>query len=342
MGAWYCTREDVKAALDAGDTIRSNAQIDRLIEGCSRSIESLTHRRFYPELATRSWPWPDRQLGTSWRLWLDGNEIISVTTLTSGSTAIIDYFLEPQRYGPPYSSIDLDLSGTGSYGGGETFQRDVTVTGLFGYSDDSVAAGALAEALDATETAVDVTDSAAVGIGSILKVGTERMIVTGKTLATTGQTGTLTAAKSATALAVTDGSTFVIGESLLLDSERVRVLDIAGNTLVVERATDGTVLAAHTAATIFAARTLTVTRGALGSTATTHLTAAAVSVHLVPGPVRDLCVAEVLVRLAREQSGYARTVGTGEGQRNASGGDLADLRKAVVRSHGRRMRTRVV
>jgi len=39
MGIWYATREQVKAALDAAETARNDAQVDRAIESGARSIE---------------------------------------------------------------------------------------------------------------------------------------------------------------------------------------------------------------------------------------------------------------------------------------------------------------
>jgi hypothetical protein len=84
-------------------------------------------------------------------------------------------------------------------------------------------------------------------------------------------------------------------------------------TVIVERQWSGSVLAAHSSGdTIYAYRTLTVQRGQLGTTAATHNTATDVAVFTPPPLVRDLTIAEALVGLAREQSGYARTVGTGE------------------------------
>ena len=67
------------------------------------------------------------------------------------------------------------------------------------------------------------------------------------------------------------GSGFNVGEVILVDSERMLIVDIAGNYLTVKRAWDGSVLAIHsTGADIYTLRLLTVTRGALGTTAGTH------------------------------------------------------------------------
>ncbi|MEU9792885.1 hypothetical protein AB0E27_20045 [Streptomyces sparsogenes] len=349
MGVWYATREDVKDALDVKETARSNARIDRALEGASRAVEGLLHREFAPVIATRYFDWPNEQGARPWRLWLDQSELISVTSLTSGGVTIdpAAYFLEPNRTGPPYRRIEINLDSSAAFGGGQTYQRDITVTGLWGYRDDETTAGTVVEALDASETAVDVDGaaSALLGVGSVLRIDSERMIVTGRTQLDSGQDlgGNLTASAANTTVPVVDGTQFAVDEVILIDAERMRIEDIAGNQLVVKRAWDGSVLAAHTAgAGIFAPRTLTVTRGALGTTAAAHASGATVQRWDPPGPVRDLCIAEALTTLLQGQSGYARVVGSGENQREASGKGIADLRCSVYASHGRKARTRAV
>lgn len=337
----YASREQVKAALDVADTARVDAQIDRLIAAASRSIEGLCHRRFYPELGTRYFQWPDDQMGRAWRLWLNQHELISISALVSGGTTITDYFLEPNGSGPPYNRIEINLAGPAAFSAGPIYQRAVAVTGVFGYGADTAPAGQLAAPITSTSaTSCAVTDSAAVGVGDLLLVDAERMKVTGKSMLATGQTlqGALAAARNAETLAVTTGSAFAVGETLLLEAERMLVVDIAGNTLVVKRAHDGSTLGAHSGSPIYAARTLTVERGVLGTTAATHLIAAPLARHQVPELVGELAVAETLVGLGREQSGYARMVGSGESARPAPGGDIKDLRAQVYQRYGRKVR----
>lgn len=340
---WYCTREDVKAATDSKTTARDDAQVDRAIAAASRAVEGLTRRKFYPWTGTRRFDWPGTQGSPSWRLWLDANELITVTAVTAGGETIstADVELYPDD-GPPYTRIEIDLSSSAAWSSGDTHQDAIAITGVYGYGADEAPAGVLAEGLDASETEVDVTNSAAVGVGSILRVGTERMIVTGKAMLTTGQTGTLTAHNASTTLAVSDGSAFTADEVILLGGERMRVEDIAGNTLVVRRAWDGSVLAAHTGASIYARRRLTVERGALGTTATEHLTAAAIVKHAPPGPIVELTVAEAINTIAQENSGYGRQIGSGDTAREAYARGLKDKRAEVFASYARRSRMRAV
>lgn len=284
----YCSREQVKRALDIAEVARNHAQVDRAIEAGADSIDGgtdriggLMRRRFYPEVRTLSFDWP-RPYVRPWRIWLDQYELISVTTLTAGGTTIAsgDIRLYPTG-GPPFSRLEVSLGSSATLQAGDTHQQAISLTALYGYSDNQAVAGALAEALDATETAVNVTDSQAIGVGTLIKVDDERMLVTDKAMLDTGQTlgGALTAQANNVTVAVTDGTAYSIDEILLIDSERMLIVDIAGNSLTVKRAWDGTVLAAHSAgAAIFAPRTLTVTRGAVGTTAATHADTTAIKI----------------------------------------------------------------
>lgn len=345
---WYCTREDVKGALDSKETARNNAQIDRAIDSASRSIESMLNRVFYPSLATKYFDWPNNQDGRAYRLWLDEQEVISITTLTSGGTVIpaASYNLEPVNVGPPYSHIEVKLSSTSAFSTGSTHQQTIVVTGLFGYDNNYTSAGTANGALNSSTTAVSVTDSYLIGIGSLIKVDSEIMVVTNKQMLTTSQVlggAGLAASNSDVTVPVSNGTLFAVGEVILLDSEKMLIVEISANNLSVKRAWDGSVLAAHTAATtIYAPRTLVVERGSLGTTAASHLTAAPISVYKVPGPVKALCIAEALNTLQQESSGYARDAGQGGSSKSNQIDGLQGKRNEVYASHGRKFRQRVV
>lgn len=351
---WYTTREEVQDAFDVREAAHRSAQIDSAIASASDDIDGWLNRHKHglaPRTATRYFPWP--QLFTrAYRLWLDENELISVTSLTSGGTSISssDYFLEPVNSGPPYTNIEIDLSSSASFQPGNTSQRAIVITGLWGINDDRTPAGLLDEALDATETAVDVTDSSLVGVGSLLVVDDERMLVTGRSSKSTfvTLTGGMNALKSDQTVEGVSGG-FAVGEVILVDSERMKITENNGVDLTVIRAYDGSTLAAHlTGATIYAYRTLTVERGALGSTAATHLTAAPVTAWDVPDLVRDLCRAEAITRLEQEWSAYGARVYSDEAERDSSGTEvvagrgLTDLRKACARRYKRKFRKAAV
>lgn len=356
----YCTREDVQRALDVKETARSFRQIDRAIEAAADALDGgatgsnrgagILKRRFYPEVETRYFDWPNSQRARSWRLWLDQHELAAVTQLTAGGVVVpdTDYFLRPDD-GPPYTHVEIDLDSNAAFASGDTHQRAIAITGTWcGCDVSTAAAGSLAEELDASETTVDVTDSSLIGVGDLIQVDTERMLITSKSMLDTGVDihagDSLTAAASDTSitLSTTTGAP-TVDEVILIDSERMLVVDVAGSTLTVKRAWDGSVLAAHAAgSSIYAPRTLTVVRGAYGTTAASHDAAAPVGRHLVPGLVRDYALGLALVQLLGEQAGYARTAGTGEAQREVTGRGLAQLRRDCITAWGRKARIRGV
>jgi hypothetical protein len=349
-GIWYATREEIKAELDVKETARSNARIDRALEDASRRVDGLMHRTFAPVTDTRYFDWPNVQYAYPWRIWFDQWELADIpTAVTSGGQAIplSACNFEPVNSGPPYQSLELRRDMPYSFGVGSTPQRDVAITGLWGYRNTETTAGTLAaqvSSASATTITVDGPASAAAGVGSILRVDNERMIVTARTMIDTGQGfgDSMTAANNYVTIGVANGGAYAVGEMILRDSERMLIVDIAGNTLTVLRAWDGTVLAAHTNSAIYAPRVLTVTRGALGTTAATHANTATVYAWQPPGPIRQLTIAEALTDLLQGRSGYARTAGAGENEREASGKGLADLRDSAYTAYGRKARVRVI
>lgn len=352
----YVTRERVKQAADIKLTARNDWQVDDAIEAASDAVDGLLHRVFYTTYATRYRDWPNFQGTYPWKIYLDQAELADVTgtvpvVTTGGSSPQVipaaNILWGPVNYAPPYTYLELDRSTSSAFGLGDTPQRDVHITGQFGYQDVLVPAGALALALaDATGTSVQVTNGAAVGVGDVAMAGTERMLVTDKAVVNSGQTqqgaGAGTPLVSDNLLAVTDGSKFSPQEVILLDAERMLVVDVAGNSLSVRRAWDGTTLAAHTGAAVYAMRLLTVARGVLGSTAAAHLIGAPVRVAVVPGLVRQLALAEAIVDVAQQVGAYAQEQGDGASKVVKIGQGLPDLRKRCMATFGRKARTRTV
>jgi hypothetical protein len=335
---WYASREQLKSALDIAETARNNTQVDRALESASRAVEGDLHRRFYPLTATRTFDWPNRSYSRPWRLWLDQHELISVTTLTAGGVVIApgDFLLRPDD-GPPFTHIELDLSSRASFAAGSTHQRAISINGVFGHSADEAPAGALEAAVaDTTGTTVDVTDSATTGVGTILRCETERMIVTGRGMLDTGQNlqAALTASHADTALTAQDGTGYTVGEVLLLDAERMLLVDIAG---------DRSVLGAHSiGADIYAPRRLTVQRGALGTAATTHPDTTALTRHIPPGPIVVYTLALAINTVLQETAGYARTIGSAENEQEAAGRGLRSARAEAWKTYARKARMRAV
>lgn len=325
MDAVYCTREEVKSALDLKQSARNNIQVDRSIQAAARSIEGLLHRKFYPWTGTR-------EISASW---LDDNELVSVSAITDSGVAVLasNYSLSPSS-GPPYTKLTIDV-GVGD---------DLEVTGVFGYRDDAEVAGTLVDAITNSQTTIKVTNSAVIGVGSLIRVENERMIVNGRHLVTTAQNlqVALTGAKSDNIVAVTNGSTFFVDEMITLDAERMLIVDIAGNNLIVERAVDGSVLASHAGSLVYASRTLSVQRGALGTAAVSHAGGLSLTKHLVPTLINQLAIAESITAVQQESAGYARTAGSGDNERLVGGSGIKDLRMQAVDRYGRKSRFRTV
>lgn len=349
----YCTRETVKAALDSKQTARNDSQIDLAIQAASREVEGQLHRVFYPTDTTHKWEWPNYQYAYPWRLWLDKWELADIPTsvTTGGSNPVTiplnECFFEPVNSGPPYTSLELDRSTTAAFGAGKTPQRDISITGPFGFNLNTAPAGTLAAAVsDTTGTAVTVSNGAAAGVGDVLLIGTERMLLTDKATAATGQTqtgpGCTTASAADNALTVASGAAINSGEVLQLDSERMLALDVTGNVVTVKRAWDGTVLATHSGAAVYALRSWTATRGALGTTAATHTNGAAIARYAWPSLVSQYALAEAENNLLQGLSGYARTVGSADNARPVSGQALADIRAQAYAAYGRKIRRRTV
>jgi hypothetical protein len=330
------------SAQDIKATAHSARDIDRAVEAGARDVDRLLHRYLEPWTGTRYFDVPG-QRSFSGKLYFGDRLLVSPTSIVGGGTTVApaDYFLYPDE-GPPYSRVELDRGDNAAWVIGPTAQRNVAVTGLWGWTNEEIQAGTTSEALDASETGVDGSSMPLVGVGSVLRIDTERMIVTDKTWITTGQTGSLAAQQNAQSLTVSDGTAFLSGETLILDSERVAVVDVTGNVLTVRRAVDGSTLAAHSGATIYAPRALTVSRGALGTTAASHLTSAPVYEWQPPALAAELNLAYAVNLLLQRQSGYARTVGEGENEREATGRGIRALEKSAKAAYGQNMRTAAV
>src|SRR3546814_15022627 len=90
QGMTYASREDVKRALDIAETARADDQIDRALSSASDSMESLLNRRFYPEIRTQAFDWPD-PLGTTslpFTVYFDRQDRKSAVWGKSGSVGV--------------------------------------------------------------------------------------------------------------------------------------------------------------------------------------------------------------------------------------------------------------
>lgn len=354
---WYCTRESVKAALDEAETARSNDQVDAAIAAGAVDVNTLCSLPPYatlaPTLATYYFDWPSRRnRQPSWRLRFDGRLLLSATSVAVDNGATVldpsTYNLEPANWGPPYRYLETKLNGAGALSAGGTHQRAVVIAGLWGAGNDRVQVGTLSSGLAASTSATAslAWTTARIGVGTVLFIDDEAMIISERNFTSSGQVlggSGLAAASSAVQVAVTDGTGFAVEEIISIGGERMRVVDIIGNTLTVKRAWDGSQLAAHSNGDSISALTgVELTRAQLGATLAAHSSSAAVYAWRPPDMLATLNRAYALNTLLQERSGYARVAGTGENAREFTGRGIAALEADVRQAYGPGVRTRAV
>jgi hypothetical protein len=342
----------VRRALDVKLASYANEQVDRAIMSAAETVEGLTQRRFYPEDATRKWDWPNFQFAYPWRLWLGQYELAApATSIVSGTFLPVPVVIpinavifHPVNEGPPFTRIELRRDLNNTFGGGQTPQLDIGITGTFGYWTKTRAAGTVAVNMLVGDSNVTVSDGVSVGVGDVLIAGTERMLVIDANFVdtTVAFSGLSSASASDNVVMVADGTKFTNGEVLLVDAEWMLILQIQGNTLIVKRAWDASILAAHSGGTIWARRSLSVLRGQLGTVAAAHNQGVALAVSEIPGLIRQLAIAEAEVWLTQEPGAYGgasapqKIVSVNRGgfavSEQIAGAGLLDLRQRVGES----------
>lgn len=349
---WYCSRGEVKLALDYKESAIADARIDRAIEDASREIDRVLARNFYPYWDTRYFDWPTHQYATPWRVWLDKNEVCALPTeiTNSNGTETIpssDYFMRPDdalQRGMPFTLIEINLGSQSAFNSGVSYQRSVAITGVFGYSMATDPAGLMLASMASSDTTAHIPNSALVDVGTVMIIDSEYMIVTdANPIATAGTlAGNLDAQSYTNAIPVSTGmgTTYAKLEVITIDGEDMLIVKIVGDSLHVRRAWNGTPLASHTSgASIYANRLVSVARGCVGTSAAIHNNAAPVSVHHVPGKIKELCIAEAGTRTLGESSGYAQQYGEA-GATTKLGAGLPDLWVGAMASYGRQIRKR--
>lgn len=202
MTRWYCTLDALKSEL--GDTGTANdARYRRYIANASRAIEDVTGRTFVPVTATKYFDAPTRcpdrlfleyddllsittledQTGTITDDWetVDGGGVRGITTLEDQTSTITaaNYWLYPLNMTPKHSIV-LDTTTLGrAFEYDDDPEKAITVTGRWGYCEDTVATGLTLGAAIASTTATGIVLSGAgCEVGWTLLVDTEAMFVT--------------------------------------------------------------------------------------------------------------------------------------------------------------------
>jgi hypothetical protein len=373
----YASREDAQRAIDFKDGITTEVQYktDRAIQSITRNIEGHLHRIFVPWDGTKWWDYPNYSYAQPWELFLDWNDVLCLTTFSSGGVNIPlnTCFLRPANKRPafPWTKIELDRSTSSTFGGNsQTPQNAIEVQATWGFTGEADPVADLAAEVTSSTTPITVTNAALIGVGDLLILGYargtppypgdtlghagliapyagERVLVQDRSAADTGLAqsgdGCSTASTADDQLEWTgSGNPPNTGEVLLLDSEQMLVQMVVNGIATVERAWNGTVLTSHSGAEIYAYRSLTVQRGTQGTTAASWPEDTAVYRHRVPQMIRDLAIGEAVNRLLQETAGYSRMVGSGDAARPASGMALADLWEECRTEYGRQARSRAV
>jgi hypothetical protein len=374
----YSNRADAQRSLDLKPGIDVNAVLDRALTTAAEKIDSQFHRQFYPSDDTRYFDWPAQggegggQLAEPWRIYLDANDLLCMTSLVSGGvtiplTAIFPGPANNPQQGRPYTRIELDRSQGYSFGNnGATPQMNIAIESTWGYTAAADPAGTLAASVGSSDTTVTTSDGSQIGPGDLMVLGYgrgpasgslpyaagiqpyqgERILITDVSAVATGLTqsgsGVTSASSSDQALTWTGDGDLNAGEVIVLDQENCLVEQIVGSVATVRRSWNGTTLSAHSNAPIYAFRQFSVLRAQLGTSASTYTEGAAVSKHRVPPLIRDLSIAEETGQLLQEGSGYARTVGSGEAAHPAPGIALADLWSEAHTAYARKVRHRGV
>lgn len=300
-------------------------------------------RRFYPiENDTASYDIPAIDRGSSRRLWFDGVDIIEIDSLTVGGVAIpsTDYVLQPVNAGPPYRWLQIKDNATGALTPDGERYNAVEIGCTTGYSNELTPVGELTANLDATETITDIDLDPTVGVGSLLKIGAEFVVVVDKLWSSSPDSLAVDLAKQSNAgtITVATASSYCSGEIIRVGTELMRVEyhDTATGVISVKRNVGGTTLQPHTSgATIERLSDYKLSRGVCGTTAATHLGGATVSMWVIPETLRQLVTAESITTVQQTVSGYARTVGAGDNSFEAKGVGLDDIRRQARRIYKR-------
>lgn len=177
----FISRDSLKDRL--GDTLTTDDVAYRaILEAVSRRIEHETSQRFQVHTATR-------YLSATWtHSLLLHLGLLSVTTLKTDNDgdrsyettwATTDYDLLPLNAVEnlqPFTSIDIAPAGTKYF---PVHTRSTEIIGKWGYFEDlETVSSALNEALDSSETAVDVVSGTAYEVLQTILIDSEQMYIT--------------------------------------------------------------------------------------------------------------------------------------------------------------------
>lgn len=336
---WYSSLTEVKRAADIPASPLYDLKVSDVMSEATEAVESLCSRVFYPTLATRYFPWPQDPTQSPSLLRLGDSEAISLVSLVNGDGSTVDTsrlkLIKEGKVddGPPYNALIIN----GSFVTNGTFpERSIAATCNFGFRNDERSVAFTTTNLSGST--VDISNAANIGVGSLIRIGDERLVVTYRGWKDSGNVTpvTLDDEESADRFTLSVGSTLNVGEELFIGNERMLITEIIGNDVIVDRGAYGSALSVHTAVTtVYVNRRLTVERAVLGSTATDTLSGAGVQLFLFPPLVHQLHRAEALNIIQQDAASYGSRSGSNQGEMPLSIKGLQDLREKVRSKYAR-------
>lgn len=337
---WYASLTEVARAADIPSSALFDAALADVLDQATDAVREACHRDFEPTVDTRWFSWPQDITQNPRMLRLGRNELVSVSAITNGdgeAVTVGDVTLIKEGAGddgPPYNAI---INPGGWNQNADVKERSIGITGVYSGCPVNEQAVALTVS-NLTGTTVDIDDSSLIGVGSLIRIGTERLVVTRRGWLNSGNLASITldAEETEDIFTVTDGTDYRVNETLLIESEQMLITDIVDNRLIVQRAYNGSALAAHTAQTVvYVNRRLTVERAVLGTEDTDTASGATVYLYSYPGLVRQLCKAEALQIISQDAASYGSRSGSNQGEMPMAVKALPELRARVVGMYGR-------
>ena len=302
-----------------GDPGVSESAVMSKIAAASQDILGMMGQ-FLPTAETRAFPSKDnltlRYDDEDRRDLLDLADLLTITSVSVLGTvrSTNDYFgWPPLRSWPDGPYTALQINRFGSLGMWCNLAGKNAITGTWGLYDKTVSLSLSTVTQLIGATTIVVSDGSQVSPGMVLELESEWELVT-STGAATASTATVSGAwdNAAEELAVSDGTKVNVGETIQVDFERMRILDIAGNTLLVSRGVNKSKRNTHTNGTaVNVFRTFNVLRGANYSTAAAH-TSVAVSRQVAPADVNYLCRQVAILMINKAKTGFAGRGGNDE------------------------------
>ena len=245
--------------------------------------------------------------------------LLAVTSIVDDDDtyASTDYLLYPRQkhwQNGPYTQIGHDPDGDYATW---TVERDIVViTGRWGKWEKEETTSAAVGTGGQSDSAATllVTNGSKVSPGMVLLINSEQELVTGYS---TPSTAVTTIAEdldtSEEEITVADGTKVYDGETIRVNYEQMKVLEIQSNTLHVRRGWNNTAKATHTSgANVDAYRTFTVERGVNGTSAAAHTAATTIYRYLVPDDINYLAREIATLMLKKSQGAYAGKTGNAE------------------------------